>query len=599
MSTEPTKILIVDDDPGLVRLLQKWMERRDFVVECAGDGRQAVTAIEANCPHILITDRDMPHMDGIELCRWLRKQDLDNYVYAIVVTSHCSSDAMVEAFEAGADDFLKKPIDKAELVARVQSGRRVLELETKLNVLAKTDSLTGLATRRTFFEHAEREWSRARRHHIPLSAVMIDIDFFKRINDTHGHRIGDQALRAVAKVLQESCRSSDVIGRYGGEEFCVLLPETDEPHAIEWSERVRERLGNRKNIVADLTTAITASFGVAQRLADTESSEALVDLADQALLVAKRSGRDRVVGFQSLSTSTQVQCNADGPQAIFDGLVARNVMTTIIAGLDENETVGRAARYFLRFRFNSAPVVDRDGKLVGILSERDVMSIMMWPKWWATKIKDVMKQNVVCYEETTTVASIYEFLCRVSLRGVIVVKEGRPTGMISRGSLLRWFTNLLAVTPSAVLDVPTVERPPEGDGPVSVNPRANVEMIARALSEEVEQLEFRIGRETNDLVPAVVGGVSRIEELLNDLLAFSRHANTLEQSNTSDGSPSNEATVGTLADLLEISHDDTDDTSHTLPGTRLPAGTNAEILTDPYKYVGEQRVSNQLAEGAS
>jgi diguanylate cyclase (GGDEF)-like protein len=580
MSKEPINILIADDDSALLRLLRKWMEGSGFVVQCAGDGEQAVAAIEANCPQILITDRDMPHMDGIELCRWLRRQDLASYVYTIVVTSHCCSDNMVEAFEAGADDFLKKPVDKAELVARVQSGLRVLELESKLNVLAKTDSLTGLATRRTFFELAEREWSRARRHHIPLSAVMIDIDFFKRINDAHGHRVGDQALRAVAKVLQESCRGSDVIGRYGGEEFCVLLPETDESHAIQWAERVRERLALKKNLVEGLATSLTASFGVAERLADTNDSEVLVDLADQALLVAKRAGRDRVVGFQSLTTSTRVQANADGPEAIFDGLIARNVMTTIIAGLNEDETVGRAAHYFLRFRFNSAPVVDDDGKLVGILSERDVMSIMMWPKWWATKIKDVMRRNVVCYEETAPVVTIYEFLCRVSLRGVIVVKDEQPTGMISRGSLLRWFTNLLTITHGSLLESPSRESIPEEHRPRSREPRENVTLIAKALAREAEELASRIGREANDLVPAVVGGVSRIEELLNDLLAFSRHANFVGYRNADDRTQHIPQTVGTLADLLGIPQGDNDDASHLLPSMWLPSNSTSDLLTD-------------------
>ncbi|MDA1052586.1 MAG: diguanylate cyclase [Planctomycetota bacterium] len=576
MSVKPTHILIADDDPALLRLLRKWMESSGFVVQCAADGRQAVAAIEANCPQILIADRDMPHMDGIELCRWLRKQKQHGYVYTIVVTSHTSSDTMVEAFEAGADDFLKKPVDKAELVARVQSGLRVLELEKKLNVLAKTDSLTGLATRRTFFELAEREWSRACRHHIPLSAVMIDIDFFKRINDTYGHRVGDQALRAVAKVLQDSCRGSDVIGRYGGEEFCILLPETDESHAITWAERVRERLSRNTDVVARLGTSLTASFGVAQRLADTADPDALVDLADQALLVAKRSGRDRIVGFQSLAASTGVQSNPRAPGAIFDGLTARQVMTTIIAGLNEDGNVGRAARYFLRFRFNSAPVVDRDGKLVGILSERDVMAIMMWPKWWTTKIKDVMKRNVVCYEETTPVVSIYEFLCRVSLRGVIVVKQGRPVGMISRGSLLRWFTNLLAATPGARLEVPTSEQIPEEDGLPSPEPRESAAMIARALAREVAELESRIERESNDLVPAVVSGVSRIEELLNDLLAFSRDASVPRPSGTTAASQLTERTVGTLANLLGISHGDANDASHTLPAMWLPPGSSEQ-----------------------
>ncbi|MBP89754.1 MAG: hypothetical protein CMJ64_24120 [Planctomycetaceae bacterium] len=547
MSQAPYKILLVDDDPALLRLLSKWLESRGYETDCARDGRHAIAAIEANCPQILVTDWEMPVMDGFDLCRWLRQQDLPSYVYTIFVTSCTASDDLVSALEAGADDFLKKPVDKAELIARVQSGVRVLELESKLNVLAKTDSLTGLSTRRTFFEHMEKEWSRSQRHYIPMSCVMLDIDFFKRINDTYGHRVGDRALCGVAKVLQDSCRGSDIVGRYGGEEFCVLLPETTEDNALLWSDRVRERIAAKTDLIEDLKVGVTASFGVAQRLADTHNPEELVDLADQALLVAKRSGRDRVVGFQTLATSTRIQGNAGAPGAMFNGLSAQNVMTTIVASLDANETVGRAAQYFLRFRFNSAPVVNNEGQLVGVLSERDVMSIMLWPKWWKTKIQDVMKRNVVCYEEDTPVLLIYEFLCRFSLRAVVIAKDGRPTGIISRGSLLRWFTNLLAVNSGAAIEGPS-RIASEGDrASTPSEPRRNVTMIARALAGEAEQLQDRIDREEEDLVPAVVGGVSRIEELLNDLLAYSRYAN-VAASETQQGSLLPGQPAGLLAD---------------------------------------------------
>jgi diguanylate cyclase (GGDEF)-like protein len=555
MPAKPINILLVDDDPALLRLLRKWLEDRGFAVECAGNGRQAIAAIEANCPQILITDLDMPYVDGIGLCKWLRSQELASYVYTIVITGHISLDSMIESLDAGADDFIKKPVDKAELSARVRSGLRVLELESRLNVLAKTDMLTGLPTRRTFFELADREWSRAGRYHIPVSAVMVDIDFFKRINDTYGHRVGDDALRAIAKVLQESCRSSDIVGRYGGEEFCVLLPETNELHAIEWADRVRERIAGRTDLVPGLGKALTASFGVAQRLADTDSMDDLIELADQSLLVAKRSGRDLVVGFQSLANSTGASQEVDGPETVFEGLTAREVMTTIVAGIRENEPVGRAARYFLRFRFNSAPVVDSDGQLVGILSERDVMAIMMLPRWWETQVKDVMKKNVVCYEESASVVSIYEFLCRVSLRGVIVVKEGRPTGMISRGSLLRWFTNLLAITPSLALGEPSTELPGD-DSMLIAEPRSYVSKIAQALGRQASELEARVQREGTDLVPIIVGGVSQIEELLNDLLAFSRHANIVDLEEPA--SQTRQPAIGSLSDALGMLQDETE-----------------------------------------
>jgi diguanylate cyclase (GGDEF)-like protein len=453
-------------------------------------------------------------------------------------------------------------------------------LESKLSLLAKSDPLTGLATRRTFFELMEREWSRSQRHYIPLSCVMIDIDFFKRINDTYGHRTGDQALRGVAKILQESCRGSDILGRYGGEEFCVLLPETTEDNATQWADRVRERIAENADFIQNLGVNLTASFGVAQRLADTDSPEELVDLADQALLMAKRSGRDRVVSFQTATNSARIQSAAGGPGAMFHDLTAKHVMTTIVAGLNENETVGRAARYFLRFRFNSAPIVNNEGQLAGILSERDVMAIMMWPKWWTTKISDVMKRNVVCYEEDTPVLLIYEFLCRVSIRGVIVVKGGQPTGMISRGSLLRWFTNLLAVNPSSMVEDPMLDLRDQKESAPATEPRQNVAMIVKALANEVEELEQRIRREQHDLVPAVVGGVSRLEELINDLLAFSRFANAWEDEARAEGLPAASPVVGNLCDVVSQLQPEGDFPA-TTSAAWFPPGCEPEIPSEP------------------
>jgi diguanylate cyclase (GGDEF)-like protein len=455
-------------------------------------------------------------MDGVELCRRVRQEDLPHYVYVLFVTARKSTLELVQALEAGADDFVSKPIERGELLARLHSGQRVVELERRLSEAARSDPLTGIPTRRAFYEQFERELSRARRYKLPLSCVMLDVDFFKKINDLHGHAVGDEVLRQVAALLKWSCRSSDFVCRHGGEEFCVLLPETDDAAAALWADRTRAALAERQITTAAGDLKVTASFGVAQLLDDTANGEQLVDQADQALLVAKQSGRDRVVRYRSLCETTPISLSVAGKDP-FDGVLARNVMTTLVSCLDQEETVGRAAEFFLRFGINSSPVVDGDGKLVGILSEKDVIGVMTQPECWGKPVREVMKTMVVCYEEETPVKAIYDFLCRVSVRRVIIVQDGYPTGLISRGTLLRWFSTWLAVHG---------QRPPVGEEACEGDHLRRMQSIRRTahlLAEQAVRLDGQFGNEAADFLPALVDSTSRMQELINDLLSDSRY----------------------------------------------------------------------------
>ncbi|WP_254512091.1 diguanylate cyclase [Anatilimnocola floriformis] len=528
-----TSILLVDDDAAMLRLLARWLELAGYRVRTARDGNEACAAIELECPQIVITDWEMPGMDGHELCRWVRSQSLPHYVYLMLLTVRSGLEDLVRGLESGADDFLKKPIDKDELLARLRSGSRVLELEQRLGVLARCDALTGLTSRRTFFEFLNREWSRSQRYHFPLSCVMVDIDFFKRINDLHGHAVGDEVIRRVGAALAEGCRNSDVVSRYGGEEFCLLLPETSEDNAAIWANRMRQRLADLKFQVGDKEVQITASLGVAQRMDDMASPEQLIDMADQALMVAKRSGRDRVVTYHSLSEAKPKSTSSTSPAVLLQDVPARQVMTTLVAGLHQEDTVDIASRHFLRFRITIAPVVDDDGKLVGVLSEKDVMAAMLQANWWQLRIADVMKTNVVCYEEDTPALSIYEFLCRVTLRAAVIVKNGVPSGLITRGSVLRYFINCLSVRGQLR------GGGEEADGVAvtkssAAEVRRRILQTVRAVNDEALDLRERLAEVEQDsptpqsvaseLVPCLVGGASRIQELANDLLACSRFA---------------------------------------------------------------------------
>jgi len=513
-----TKLLLVDDDPAIRRLLAKWLAPAGYEIVEAADGAQAMQRVRDECPDIVITDWEMPNLDGIALCRWLREQELSKYVYVIFLSIRCGSDDMIRGLEAGADDFLKKPIDKGELLARLRAGARVLELESRLTLLAKTDSLTGLETRRTLFDSVAEKCASAVRQGNPLCCVLVDIDHLQRINDVHGPRVGDDVIRRVGRTVLSGCRVSDAVARYKGECFAVLLADTGEEGALMWASRIRQAIGALEFPVDTECLRVSASCGVAQLSDEMQNDpQRLIGAAEEALLVAKRSGRDRVVGHRSLTD--------DGPAAIleepaadfFDQVTARDVMTTIVAGLNKRAKVGNAADYFLRFRIPSAPVVDDDGRLVGILSERDVMGVMLWPDWSNTRIEQAMKTNVITYEEATPVMKIYEFLCRVPVRAVVIVNNGQPTGILSRSSLVRFFTSALIAQKAAE----------SADGPAEFVQEDSIKRLgslAHALRDEAERIVAATSRCDPELMPALVGGASRVQELVNDLLASSRAA---------------------------------------------------------------------------
>ena len=519
--TQP-EVLIVDDDPAMLRLLSKWLEKAGYEVRTASDGEEAVKKIERKCPDFVITDWEMPNMNGIQLCNTIRDMKLPKYVYIIFITV-CSTQAQsVEALDTGADDFLTKPIHREELLARVNAGQRIVNLERRLSLMARTDPLTGLMTQRTFYETLNLEWQRSTRYNYPLSCIILDLDFFKRVNDTHGHPAGDIVLKTVANLLRDSCRVSDSVCRYGGEEFCAMLPETNEEDAAIWANRVCKKLRGMTIVTKRRDLHVTASFGVAQRSEDTTIAEQLVDHADQALLCAKQSGRDRVTRFQELHETAEVDLgSSDDIRSLCNGIMARHVMSTTVACLQENETIGQAAEFFLRSRINSSPVVDEQGKLVGMLSEKDLMAAMVTLDCWHRPVYEVMKPNVIWYEEETPIQRIYEFLCRVSIRRVVIAKDGCPTGTISRGTLLRWFRNLVITKGYWNLDAESEQ----ADGGDPYRSKQRLAMTANTLGELAMSLAQRIERDEDDLVPYVVGGASRMQELVYDLLAYSRYAN--------------------------------------------------------------------------
>ena len=295
-------VLIADDDIVSRRLLQVSLTNAGYRVQIAVDGAEALRAFEQQeCPRLVVMDWMMPKMDGLEVCRAIRKLSPEPYIYIILLTSRGQQAEIIEGLEAGADDYITKPFDLQELKARVRAGMRILDLQEQIvstreqmRVLATHDALTGLLNRRAILETLKKELERSTREGTQLSVIMADLDHFKQINDTYGHLAGDAVLREAAQRLQASMRVYDAVGRYGGEEFLVVSPGCGLAEAAEQAERLRKRISKAAVHGLDCAIAVTMSLGVVTATAEVRQPGDLLRLADDALYAAKHGGRDRV-----------------------------------------------------------------------------------------------------------------------------------------------------------------------------------------------------------------------------------------------------------------------------------------------------------------
>jgi len=296
------KILVADDDDASRTLMELMVSRMGYEVTSVRDGLEALDALlSPGRPHLALLDWLMPGMEGPEICRRVREAALEPYPYLVLVTSKRAREDLVAGLDAGADDYLTKPFDAAELEGRIRAGRRVARMSEelvaareRLRDLALHDVLTGILNRRAVSEHLERELSRARRESGPLAVVMVDLDHFKRVNDAHGHAAGDEVLREAARRLGATLRGSDAVGRFGGEEFLVVLPGATVAGAHESAERLRLAVSAQPVQAGKAAVEVTCSLGVAGWRAPRQDVDGLLAAADSALYRAKELGRNRV-----------------------------------------------------------------------------------------------------------------------------------------------------------------------------------------------------------------------------------------------------------------------------------------------------------------
>jgi diguanylate cyclase (GGDEF)-like protein len=286
-------------------MLERQLTRAGYVVDTAENGADALAKILNGQYHILLTDWDMPGMDGPTLCKRVREANLSTYVYILLLTGHLTTDDVVVGLGAGADDYVKKPANQAELLARLSAGSRIVTLEQslreakgKIELLSVTDPLVGTFNRRYLNDQILKEVERARRYGHPLAAIMADLDRFKRINDERGHQTGDEVLCRFAALAKSLIRPSDWMARFGGEEFVVVLPETDAAGAAIVAEKIRAECAGAPIPLGSGELTVTCSFGVAalspgDQSADVAAAEMLRQ-ADAALYNSKHEGRNRV-----------------------------------------------------------------------------------------------------------------------------------------------------------------------------------------------------------------------------------------------------------------------------------------------------------------
>lgn len=320
----PTSILLVDDEPVSLKILQMQLHQKGYEVLTATSGKEALKIALELCPDIVIADWQMPEMNGMDLCRSLRRSNERRDVYFLLVTGSGGDDVIVEAFDAGVDDFVTKPFLPQVMGARIKGGERLVQLNRKvendkrtmrrqvaeLGVLTRklratslTDALTDLPNRRYALKRLKSVWSALERVGHNLTLMMIDIDHFKSVNDDYGHDIGDLVLKETANVFKGCLRASDEICRIGGEEFLLICKDTSEEESLVVAERLRANVQAHTMPLEHFDRELTISLGIAEYDPGMTCFNELMKLADEALYSAKNNGRNRFVRYSEIKST--------------------------------------------------------------------------------------------------------------------------------------------------------------------------------------------------------------------------------------------------------------------------------------------------------
>jgi two-component system cell cycle response regulator len=318
-----TRVLVADDDPISRRILTSFLTKWNYDVTAVADGTSALQVLDReDTPRLAVLDWMMPGMEGVQICRLIRERADRPYIYVLLLTARTEKQDLLEGLKLGADDYLTKPFDAQELQARLHVGERILDLQDRLiaakeelRFRATHDALTGIPNRGAVLDAIKREHSRQVRESSSFGVIMADLDHFKSVNDTYGHLCGDAVLKEAARRITACTRPYDIVGRYGGEEFLIVVAHADASITLALAERMRKAIQSEPIITDAGEISATASFGaVVSANASTTDPKMLVQLADEALYRAKRLGRDRSEMARSPSLEkTEIPSDASTP----------------------------------------------------------------------------------------------------------------------------------------------------------------------------------------------------------------------------------------------------------------------------------------------
>lgn len=429
--SQPLTVLIVATDRPILRHLSRFLNTFSYSVQQVVDPQQALRLLESDPPNLLIVDSSPSIRDALKFCRTASGLDRPDCVHILLMIDRQDGVDLTEALEAGVDDFLAKPLVYGELLVRLRAGARSLEFERRLKDQASVEPLAGLPSRAAFHDQLTSAASAAVGSEQPTSCVLIDVDFLGQVNRLHGRPGGDAIIRDVAEELRDLATGTMFLASFGRGRFCVTMPETSDAEAAEWAERTRAALAETEFSIGSSPVGLTVSLGIASHRGASSEVEAVVDRAQRALELAKNSGRNCAVTFGQFDDEIEVWKELAAPGRFFEQTVARDVMTPVPIVLGRDQTVAQAAALFGQTRLEVVAVVDRWGKLAGVLLPQHVQPHIPGD----TPVSEVMSTEVTSYDEQTEFATLMEFFAVEEGSLAAIVSEEKPTGFVTPAAL--------------------------------------------------------------------------------------------------------------------------------------------------------------------